>query len=390
MAREYRLKLYDKSGNLESTLFSKDFELQNFKKTINKPGSALFSVSKASNKAVKATFQKYKRIKIFRYSDDLSQFVVKWSGFIEQVDEVEERFDIGCIGLLGLFDKRLTTSAQAIAGNGGTKALDLLDQTNTSDDTGIVRGTSDYTESVDLKADYKPILDVWESIAKAEEGEFEITDDTDTLNFKKALGADKTSTIQLKYNEDNPEFNNLSFAKIRETGKKIYNRVIGIGKTSGGTPITSTKEDLASQATYGLLETVESFNDAETQAQLDDLTQGFLDQFKDEIDNPEIRVLEKQTKTNILGNSITVGLDLDDIDIGDIIAFQHKTSYNTVNANRRIVEIAVAVDSGGNEDIKLKLNKEDQNLEIISALQDTDQSKETTRKQSDLVRRVYA
>ena len=82
-------------------------------------------------------------------------------------------------------------------------------------------------------------------------------------------------------------------------------------------------------------------------------------------------------------------MDLDDIELGDIIALQYKTSYNTVNANRRIVSISVAVDSGGNEDIKLKLNKQDQNLEIITALQASDQAKETERKQADLIRRTY-
>jgi len=389
MAREFRLKLYSKSGALESTLFSKDFELKNFTKTINQPGKALFSVSKSSSKALKVTFQKYKRIKIFRYSDASASFIVKWSGYIEQVDEAIDTFEIGCVGLLKVFDKRLTTSGQAIVGDGGTKALELLDATNITDDSGIIRGTADYTEVIDLKADYKPVLDIWESIAKAEQGEFEITDDTDTLNFRKALGTDKSSSIVLKFNEDNPEFNNLSFAKIRETGKQIFNSIVGIAKTSGGTPLTSLQQNTVSIAKYGLLEKVESFNDAENQGQLDDLTTAFLNQFSEEIDNPEIRVLEKQTKTNILGNSITVGLDLDDIELGDIIALVFKTSYNTVNANRRIVSIAVNVDKGGNEDIRLKLNKQDQNLEIITALQDADQSKETERKQADLVRRTY-
>lgn len=386
----YRIKLYDKNGTLESVLLPVDFEIKSFSKIINSAGKALFSVPKSSEKAVKSTFQKYKRIKIFRYSEAQSKYIVKWSGYIEQVNEVLDRFDIGCVGLLDIFNKRLTSASQAIIGDAGGQALALLSQTNLVDDTHINVGIDDYATAISIVADKKPILSVWNDLARSANGEFEITDDTDTLNFFLALGTDKSSTVQLVFDENQPERNNLSFAKIQETGKQIYNKIIGIGKTSGGTAITSTKSDVLSIAKYGLLEKVESFNDAETQAQLDLLTQNFLDQFSDEIDNPEIRVLKKQTKVDILGNTVSFGLDLDDIDLGDIIALRFKTSYNNVIQNRRIVSFTVSVDNGGNEDIKLKLNKIGQNLEIISSLQADVQSIKARQKQADLIRRVYS
>jgi len=390
MASEYRLKIYSKVGVLDSVIFNNDFELRRFENTINKAGKALFVLPKSASKAVKATFQKQKRVKIFRYSDNTSQFEPVWSGYIEQVDEVEDAFEVGCVGLLDIFEKRLTGSDQAISGaNGGTEALDLLDDTNADDDTGIGRGATDYSNAVDMIADRKPLLSVWEDIAEAEGGEFQIDVETDELNFYSALGTDKSATLQFVYDEYLPEKNNIRFSKIQETGKEIYTRIIGIAKKSDGTELTSIQEDSPAIAKYGLLEKVESFDEVESQTQLDDLTTGLLAQLKEEIDNPDVRILEKQTRTNILGTEQTIGIDLEDIVVGDIVSLRYKTSYNEIEEDRRIVSIAVEVGTGGNEDISIKLNKEEQNLEIISTLQQSAQSKRDRRIQQDLVRRVY-
>mgnify|MGYP007078644223 CR=1 FL=1 len=76
----------------------------------------------------------------------------------------------------------------------------LLNQANLVDDTGIIAGVTDYTKSVDIIADRKTILDIWEDIAQQEEGEFASDIDTNTLNFKKFLGSDKSLSVILVYN----------------------------------------------------------------------------------------------------------------------------------------------------------------------------------------------
>lgn len=389
MALPYRIELYDKDFIQITTFPETQVRVLNYSFTINKAGVARFAVTKNTTSATKDNLKKFNRIKLMRYSSLQQKYIHIWSGYIEAVQEQDEDFEVGCIGLLNIFDKRLTSDAQALSGTGGTLALDLLDSTNTDDDTSIGRGTSDYTEAIDLIADRKPLLQVWEDIAQNESGEFEIDIETNELNFKKQLGSDKSSTIRLVYNEQRPSENNLDFVQVREDAKTLFNRVIGYAKDSGDTKLISIQENASSIANYGLLETVKAFDNVESQAQLDDLTLNYLNQFKIEIDNPEIRAIPKTEETNILGQTIQRGLDLEDIRTGDIITYVFKTMYTDIEETRRIVSISVSIDGNGNEDIRLLLNKVDQRLELNSTLTEQTQDRETIRKQRDTDRRLY-
>ena len=391
MLVEYRVNIYSKDNVLEKVLFYNDASVKSFNETINKGGSAVFSIKKESQHAIKDNFTKYKRVKIFRFNEDTSSFDVVFSGFIETIlQNGEEGFEIGCVGVIDLFKKRLG-SLDVTSSDGGTEALGLLTTTNTADDTKITVGTSDYDNLLDkYKADNKPIFDIWTDIAKNEDdgtgiGEFEIVKSSDVLNFKKSLGSDKTATVVLKYDEDNPQYNNINRTNIEESGIKLVNKIYGIGKSSGGTPLTYTGTDSGSIAIYGLLEEQKSYDSAEDAAQLQALVDGDLQNMKEEISNNDITALTKEIVPTLSGTK-TVGLDLFDIELGDTITLMYNTTWISFTESRRIVSISVSIDNGGNEEISLKLNKIDQNLSLTEEISSID---EISQRQRAYDNRIY-
>ncbi len=386
--RPYRIDLYSKDFVKETVFTSPHFRIRSFMSLLNNDGKALIEIFIGSPIAKKSNFQKYKRIKILRFNESEQKYLPKWSGYIESVIELDDVFQLGCVEMIGLFAKRLTNADRSMTGNGGTEAFGLLSYTNGIGDTAISQGNTDYSKNIDIKADYTPIFNVWQDIAKQEPGEFYIYPDTNELHFLQKVGADKTSEITLKYRQGEVG-NNLEFVKIAEEGKHIVNRVIGIGKQSDGAKLVSVKEDTASQTKYGVLETQQYFDQAESQAQLDELTQAHLNLFKEEIDNPEIKTAQKRTITNIAGESKDIGIDLDDLNLGDTVTVQYKTDYNTFLAPRRIVEYSVNFDDTGNEDISLKLIEPDQSLEILSVNESMDASERVENLENAFMKNTY-
>lgn len=386
--RPYRIDLYSKDFVKETVFTSPHFRIRNYMSLLNNAGKALLEIFIGSPIAKKSNFQKYKRIKILRFNESEQKYIPKWSGYIESVIELDDVFQLGCIEIVGLFKKRLTNADRAMTGNGGTEAFNLLSYTNGINDTAISQGSTDYTKAVDIKADYTPIVQVWRDIAKQEPGEFYIDPDTNELHFLKKVGTDKSSEITLKYRQGEVG-NNLEFVKIAEEGKHIVNKVTGVAKKSDGTKFVSIKEDPTSQTKYGVLEAQKYFDEAESQAQLDELTQAHLDLFKEEIDNPEIKVAQKRTVTNIAGESKDIGIDLDSLHLGDTVTTNYKTDYNTFTALRRIMEYRVNFNDTGNEDISLKLIEPDQSLEILNVNESTESSERFEDLENAFMKRTY-
>jgi hypothetical protein len=378
----YRIQILSKSNTPITSLPEFSAQLRSYSKVINKAGKCSFSIDKSSPFAIKSNFSLFNRVIIKRFNG--SQFVTVWIGYLESVIESEGRVNMGCVELINLFDKRVTGNL-TLTGNAGTAISDMLTTTNADDDTFINMGNNNYTTALDQKLDKKTLLDAWEDIAKTEESEFAI-DNSFNLNLG-LLGADKSATVTLSFNRDTPEHNTIENVRINETGSKVINRVRAIGKNKAGSILTAVVENAGSISSNGLLEKVISFNDAESVGALTELAQGELDKLKDVISNPEIKPLQLRTVTNLAGVPKTIGLDVSDMELGDIVKLWYNTQWISINENRRIVAFTVSLDDTGAESINLKLNKVDQNIELLASDEDSERDKEKNQRQ--LQNRVF-
>lgn len=378
----YRISILDKTNNPVTTIPEFDTQIRSFSRVINKAGGCLFAIDKASPYAIQSNFSLFNRVVISRWNG--TSFEKIWAGYIESIIENEGQIEIGCRELINLFDKRLTGNL-TLTGGAGVEIFAMLASTNADDDTGITAGTNSYISNLDQKVDKKTLLDTWEDIAKSEGSEFEIDLDFN-LNLGK-LGTDKTSTIKLIYDETIPETNTLNETRINETGAKVANRIIGIGKKKDGTIISSTSEDTQSINENGLQEKVISFNDAESVAALQDLVDGELVNLKDGISNPEVRPKQLRTVTNIVGETKTIGIDVSDIALGDIVKLCYNNQWTTIDEDRRIVAYTVTLDDTGAENISLRLNKTTQNKELVTS--DQEDERDLIKNQRQLQNRVF-
>jgi hypothetical protein len=380
----YRIQILDKTNSPVTTLPPNDVELRSFSKTINKAGTCIFSINLDSPFAIKDNFALLSRVSISRW--DGSSYVRVWVGFMESILENNGRLEIGCKELIDIFDKRISGNL-TLTGNAGTEIFSMLSTTNSDDDTGITAGTNAYTTTLDQKIDKKSLLDAWEDIAKTEDSEYEIDLDFN-LNLG-PLGTDKSSTVRLVYNELRPQENTLNETRINETADRLVNRITGISKTKAGAALTATVEDASSIAAFGLFEKVVSFNDAESVGALTDLIQTELDNLKDPIDNPSVTPKQLETIENIAGDTKTIGIDVMDIALGDIVQLCYNTNWTTIDTTRRIVSFTVTVDTTGAETISLKLNKPTQNKELLTTERDAEQSRDSIRRDRQLENRVF-
>ena len=255
----YRVQIWD--STFSSLLTTITFPVvRNYSLKLNGTGAASFELPSSSVQAIKANFAKYNRVKILRWSEDEDDHVPVWSGFIESVQERGQSFSIGCVQMMGLFKKRYSGSDEDLTGDAGQAVFDLLDSINAASNTGIIKGTEDITQGINLTFNRKDVAGIFKSVAELVDAEFEIDPDTNAFNFLLAIGEDLTSEVIFIRDDLNAQATNVITADILEEGKDIFNFIIGKGKTSGGSAITAVEEDAASQALFGRLEKIKTYS----------------------------------------------------------------------------------------------------------------------------------
>lgn len=353
----YRIKLFGNTGAGDPVTTFARAKMIGWSHRINAPGQMTFSLPWDDPQATDSYLQKYRAIQMLRKTTDGTRtYVEEWGGYIEAHKRVDDSIEVYCQGTLQFFRHRYTDANQTFTGEASADASDLLDQTNGSDgDTGVTFGAGGVTTTQNIKIDAQDILRAWEQMGLATGGEFEI-DPSRVFNFVPLLGEDKSSIVTLIFKRDGSSGSNMSAIDDGEDGADMANKVIGFSSASGG--LTSTKQNLTSQATYGVLVERKQFDYAQDQATLDAMTQTYVDQKSNPITDFRVSPILSQKRFNTLtGDRHLTKLKYDDISVGDLVSVKIKTRNKTVNTAKRIAEIIVNVDENGAEKILYTLSQ---------------------------------
>lgn len=335
----YSIHIHDKTFTVLTKLFTPNvFDIQ-YTNELNKPGSAVFKIRVLDPAANVTNLRVLNRIKI--YNDSNGEFI----GFIESIRVVLNVIEVRCIGILGLFDKRIVTSTlQAV--DAALSMQNLLNGTNALDDTFIDFGSSDVVYTIN-KIDFSrsTLNSAFTKIANtANNSEFEITIDQ-VLNFKQKLGTDKSSTLILQYISTQIDSANLLDFDVEITSKDMYNKVIGVGDNN----LTSTQQDNTAISSFGLLETPQNFAQTNSQTDLDNETLNFVNSHKVEFYIPQVQVdVDKLPPSNFV--------------IGDIVKVVLQYGFVVVSQNYRITKKTVKFSNNGKPQLTLNISPEGTNL----------------------------
>lgn len=328
--------------NRENTAFSKILDPQdlNFKITLGGRDTAKFRLPLSHPRAEKENFQKHNRVEIYRVNPrDRSDIRKVWVGYIEAVRVVDENhLEVGCNGLLQLFEKR-SVSRSFTNWQGGLAVFELLEsKVNADFDTFISAGITDVTNIFSQDFADMDSLGAWGKIAEATGGELQV--DTDfRLNFKTQIGEDRTANVIFRFVQNLQNANSIDNFTLVEEGKELFNRVICYGKNR---IISSILEDTASISKFGLLEKVRHFTQIEDQNTLDRMAQELLDFHKPEKVIPTIEPKKEK-------------VDLFDYGIGDRVRVIIKHALLDFDQVHRILEITVSVGRNNEEKIQIKI-----------------------------------
>ena len=333
----YKITLYDKSFNTITTLLNTNFYDVEYSSELNKAGGASFKIRVLDPKATLTNLQLYNRIRIYKGSD------IKFTGFIEDLESTATEITVNCIGMLGLFKKRLT-SRNINSGSASTELYNILTDTNALDDTIITQGITNVSYTItEVEFSRSSVFSAWDKIAKmSDNAEFKINQVTLALDFKQSIGTDKSASIILQYNINQVARANLFNFDVKVDGGDMVNSVTGVGKSS----ITSTKSDATSKTKYGLLEDTENFSQTVDVTDLGNEAQNFLDEHKVEFYVPKLKI-------------DTSKIDHELFDTGDIINVYLNNGFISFNQSVRIMKKEITINETGTEEVEIKIVSED-------------------------------
>lgn len=333
----YKIEIYDKEFNKITTLLNKsDFYALEYELELNKVGGASFKARVLGDKSTLTNFKIFNRVKIYKGS------TVKFVGYIEELAVTSDEITINCLGLIGLFKRRLTSSS--VGGGAVSSFYGLLNATNALDDTKVSQGSGTVSYTI-TQVDFSRsnILSAWQKIAEmAGDAEFQINPSDLTLDFKASIGYDRSNSVVLEYDINFVDKANLYKFDAEVSGKDTYNKIIGIG----GSSLTSTKQDATSITEFGLLETSENYSETEDQTDLDNQTQNYLDGHKDEFYVPKLKV-------NL--NKISI----DAFAIGDLVQVKLNNGFLSIDQKSRIIKRKIVVAESNQEELDIEIVSED-------------------------------
>lgn len=230
--------IYDKSW----TAITQIYDAQNLtiSQKINQISEARFTLPLKHPDATRATLKKYNRIKITQ--EYLWAVKTIFDGVISaRLPSLNEVIVI-CKDKLHVLERsnpinNLTTTASV-----GSILSTVLNEINTEEDTGITLDCSVSTSKavqIDKTTNYFQIL---QDVAKW--SEYIVIDNI--LYVSATIGADKTSSVEFRFDVNNPWDNNIADAKMEDDGKNLAN---DIWVKWTGSPVRRT--DPTSIAEYG-------------------------------------------------------------------------------------------------------------------------------------------
>lgn len=337
-----QLKIYDKDRTPLTAFNLGEYGALNYRKTVGQIGDCSFTLNIDNAKVTQANVRNYNRIEI------ISDGVIEWNGYIISKRVTLNTLSIQCKELVGILGKRIVTDGYTLSGEAGTAVGTLLSTINGGEDTGIIMGETDVTDTINMTFNQQDAFSILQNIASTVGAQFVLNDDR-TLDFKNTIGADKTTgddKVRLEYNVLQPQQANLLKFEVEDNGENITTKAYGKSDA-----LTSLQDDSGLLALYGTLEKFFSFTQANTQENLDALTASKL---TDSLFSPTLSLIPNEP---------------DNFDIGDLVLVSIKNKLINIDDSFQVLEKSVKI-VNSQKSITVRINQLPQDVvDEISALQ---------------------
>lgn len=255
------ITIYDKSMTPLTTLTEVEVENVKYRRVFEGIGDCSFTVKTKGGKVNATNFEMLNRVAI------KVDNVVRFTGVIMLKDIKLDTVDVRCKEAIYVLQNRLVDTNYVANGTVSQEIADLLTAINTLDDTKITAGDlADAIGSVNATFNRANALDVLTDIVSISGNEYRFNPDQ-SIDVKENVGNDLSASVIFRYETDLVEASNIVQFNVTEDGEAIVTRSYG---KSGG--FSSTQEDAALKAKYGVVEKYRDFRVANTSAVLDDFT----------------------------------------------------------------------------------------------------------------------
>lgn len=288
-----QVRIFNKEFSQLTAFLEGEFGALSYMDALGEVGSAEFILDIANEKVTDANLRHYNRVEI------LEEGVVQWVGYIARKSIEFNTVRVRCRSLIGLFKKRITGSPYTLSGDAGQAVSTLLSDINSSEDTGIAFGIEDISATINMTFDSQDAFYVLTKIADVAGAQFEV-DTERSLSFKSQIGEDLSESIVFRYNIAQIEQANILNFNVDDDGDEIVTKAYGKSDA-----LTSSQEDTALKAKFGLLETFKNFRVANVQGDLDALTDS---EVKDAAFSPRIELSPNIKDTFKVGDVVRVQL----------------------------------------------------------------------------------
>lgn len=315
-----QVKILDKSYAPLTTFNLGEINGLTYRNTMGQIGDASFVLDINNSKVTEENLRNYNRIEIS------TDGVINWVGYIIHKKINFNQVSVQCKELIGILGKRLVTNGYTMSGNAGVTISNLLNSINADEDTGISMGVTDVTTSINLTFNQQDVLSILQSISDTVGAQFKINPDR-TLDFKTSVGNDISDEIRFEYNILQPQQANITNFDVDDSGENIVTRSYGVSNT-----LNSTQTDSALISKYGKLDIYNSFPQANSQTDLDNITHAKL---MDTLFSPTINLVITEEDNFNIGDTVSIFLRNKLINIFDNYQILEK-SVKIINSQKQI------------------------------------------------------
>lgn len=336
----YIITLYNKDFTTTYTkiLHGNDFIDLSYTQELMRSGGFKFKMELRNPKASPINLQLFNKVLLSKNGVDIML------GYIEGLSMDTNTIDVSCVGILGIFDKRIVTQ-NFVAASLPTSFFALLTNTNAVNDTGITVGSTDVVFTLnDVSLSRSSLLSAWEKFANLASCEFTINPNR-TLDLKTQLGTDKSATVVLRYRVTQISASTIRQFSVDVEGRDTLNSVTGVGSAS----LISVQNDAPSIADFGLLEGTNSFTQTANQVDLDNETTKYVANHKKAFYNPKIVV-------------DTDKIDTDSLSVGDTVRVELDNGFIFLVENQRVLRKSVTVTNNLGEQVELEVSNTGVNI----------------------------
>lgn len=306
------VKVYDKSFSPLTEFLEGEFDDLAYDNKIGEIGSCSFKLQTKNDKVTEENIRHFNRLEI--YEDGECQFV----GFINSKKITLDVAEIRGLQLAGILRKRLFNGT--INDTVPNAMANVINTINGVEDTGIEVGTITSSASVNITIDNQDAYSALVTIAEKAGVQFMVNNDRE-LVADTQLGTDKSASINVLYNELQPEQSTLLSFEVDDDGSNIVTRAKGKASALSSTQNNTTLQDL-----YGILEAFSNQVGANNQANLDALVTA---QIKDRSYSPKLDL-----------NPIKVP---DTFQVGDTVNIDIRSKLVAISGNYQVLQKSVKI-----------------------------------------------